>query len=126
MKKNIRRNIIMVESPYEMEENTLIFATIVLMTSASIPLLWQENEFDDARQLGSDNHHRKKFLCNAHLWKRTKSKFIIFRCKKSTLPCVICQPNALIIAKSRIDSCHDDKNILTPLFSFLAFSQLII
>ncbi len=34
---------------------------IVLMTSVSIPLIWQGDEFGEARPLGSNNPHRKKF-----------------------------------------------------------------
>ena len=32
---------------------------IILMTSISIPLIWQGDEFGEARQLGNDNPHRK-------------------------------------------------------------------
>jgi 1,4-alpha-glucan branching enzyme len=34
---------------------------IVLMTSVSIPMIWQGDEFGEARQLGNDNQHLKKF-----------------------------------------------------------------
>ena len=35
---------------------------IVLMTSVSMPLIWQGDEFGEARELGTVDHYRKKFL----------------------------------------------------------------
>ena len=55
--------------------------TIVLMTSVSVPLIWQGDEFGEARQLGNDNQHRKKLTMQWLLMEKEENKnlFDIFK-----------------------------------------------
>ena len=54
---------------------------ILLMTSVSVPLIWQGDEFGDGRQLGEDNQHRKKIPMQWSLMKNEANKnlFQIFQ-----------------------------------------------
>ncbi|CAF2920117.1 unnamed protein product [Rotaria sp. Silwood2] len=47
---------------------------IVLMTSVSTPLIWQGDEFGEARNLGNDNYHRKKLLMEWALMEKEQNK----------------------------------------------------
>jgi len=47
---------------------------IVLMTSVSIPMIWQGYEFGDARELGSNNQHRKRIPMQWSLMKKEENK----------------------------------------------------